>query len=430
VRRSLALAAALVAVLAVPRNALAHARLVTSDPPDLCAGVPAPAADSRCVTGVVVAAPPPIVRLTFNEPVQPIGPGIRVVAPSGRRVERGPARASGRSVSVAVDAAEPGTYVVTWRVVSGDAQPERGRFAFSVSRPTATLAALPDDRGAALRSGFVLAVLGRALHFLGYALGFGSLAFRWLVIRPLGVPGVAAFDHALWRVTRAGAAALVLAEPLVGLGHALRLGVAGDADVLADVLESRVGLVIGQRLGIALALWAMLTALETGSSVALKLALALGSALAVIDGQAVHAVSVRPLAAGLVTNAVHVAAMGTWVGVVIALLVVWRAADVAPARAAIAARTGHVATIALLVAMASGTVLSFQHLTGPGDLARTLYGRVIVTKVATLIVVVALAMAARRNGVAAPERWWRRELAGLVAVLLLAAALVSLAPPA
>jgi len=430
VRRSLALAAALVAVLAVPRNALAHARLVTSDPPDLCAGVPAPAADSRCVTGVVVAAPPPIVRLTFNEPVQPIGPGIRVVAPSGRRVERGPARASGRSVSVAVDAAEPGTYVVTWRVVSGDAQPERGRFAFSVSRPTATLAALPDDRGAALRSGFVLAVLGRALHFLGYALGFGSLAFRWLVIRPLGVPGVAAFDHALWRVTRAGAAALVLAEPLVGLGHALRLGVAGDADVLADVLESRVGLVIGQRLGIALALWAMLTALETGSSVALKLALALGSALAVIDGQAVHAVSVRPLAAGLVTNAVHVAAMGTWVGVVIALLVVWRAADVAPARAAIAARTGRVATIALLVAMASGTVLSFQHLTGPGDLARTLYGRVIVTKVATLIVVVALAMAARRNGVAAPERWWRGELAGLVAVLLLAAALVSLAPPA
>src|SRR5438309_1714563 len=57
VRRSLALAAALVAVLAVPRNALAHARLVTSDPPDLCAGVPAPAADSRCVPGVVVAAP-------------------------------------------------------------------------------------------------------------------------------------------------------------------------------------------------------------------------------------------------------------------------------------------------------------------------------------------------------------------------------------
>jgi len=392
--------------------------------------VPAPPADSRCVTGVVIATPPSVIRLTFNERVQPIGRGIRVVASSGRHVERGPARASRRSVSVDVDAAEQGTYVVSWRVVSADAQSERGRFAFSVGRPTATLAALPDDRRTASRSGFVLAVVGRALHFLGYALGFGSLAFRWLVLRPLGVPRVAAFDRALWRLTRFGVVALVLAEPLVVLGHALRLGIAGDADVLADVLESRVGLVTGQRLGIALALWAMLIALETGSSITLKLALALGIALAVIDGQAVHAVSVRPLAAGLVTNALHVAAMGTWVGVVIALLVAWRAAGVTTFRAAIAGRAGRVATSALLVAMGSGTLLSFQHLTGTGDLVRTFYGRVIVAKLATLIVVLALAMAARRKGVGAPERWWQGELAALVAVLLLAAALVSLPPPA
>src|SRR6267142_4083800 len=90
------------------------------------------------------------------------------------------------------------------------------------------------------------------------------------------------------------------------------------------VIEGR--LVTGQRLGVALALWAVLAALETGSSTSLKLGLALGIALAVIDGQAVHAVSVRPLAAGLVTNALHVAAMATWVGTVIALLVAWRAA--------------------------------------------------------------------------------------------------------
>src|SRR5207245_362729 len=84
------------------------------------------------------------------------GGGVRVVAQSGRRVERGPARATGRSVSVDVDAAEQGTYVVSWRVVSGDAQPERGRFTFTVGRPTATVAALPDDMRTASRSGFVL----------------------------------------------------------------------------------------------------------------------------------------------------------------------------------------------------------------------------------------------------------------------------------
>src|SRR5262249_35117979 len=73
------------------------------------------------------------------------------------------------------------------------------------------------------------------------------------------------FDRALWRLTRLGVVALVLAEPLVVLGHALRLGISGDADVLAELLESRVGLVTGQRLGIALALWAVLAALQTGS---------------------------------------------------------------------------------------------------------------------------------------------------------------------
>src|SRR5207253_9431238 len=52
VGRSLALAAAVFAARAVPRGALGPARPGGPDPPDLCAGVPAPSADSRCVTGV------------------------------------------------------------------------------------------------------------------------------------------------------------------------------------------------------------------------------------------------------------------------------------------------------------------------------------------------------------------------------------------
>ena len=50
---------------------------------------PAPSADSRCATCVVVAVPPSVIRLTCNEPVQPIGRGIRVVAPSGSVVVPG-----------------------------------------------------------------------------------------------------------------------------------------------------------------------------------------------------------------------------------------------------------------------------------------------------------------------------------------------------
>jgi len=99
-------------------------------------------------------------------------------------------------------------------------------------------------------------------------------------------------------------------------------------------------------------------------------------------------------------------------------------------RAAIARRAGRVASIALLVATGSGALLAFQHLTGTGDLTDTSYGRLIVAKLATLILVLTLAMAARWKGIGAPEPWWQRELAALVAVLLLAAVLVSLPPPA
>jgi len=118
--------------------------------------------------------------------VQPIGRGIRVVAPSGRRVERGPARATDGSVSVDVDAAEQGTYVgeLVCRVRRRPA--ERGRFTFTVGRQRQPSRQLPDNMRTASRSGFVLAVVGRALHFLGYALA-SRLAFRWLVLRQLAV---------------------------------------------------------------------------------------------------------------------------------------------------------------------------------------------------------------------------------------------------
>jgi hypothetical protein len=45
------------------------------------------------------------------------------------------------------------------------------------------------------------------------------------VLRALAVPRVDTFDSALWRLTRFGVMALVFAEPLVVLGHALRLGI-------------------------------------------------------------------------------------------------------------------------------------------------------------------------------------------------------------
>src|SRR5581483_3809160 len=77
--RAIGLAAVLLACS--PAAALAHATFVRSDPPDICAPLAVPRllpTDPRCQSGVVLTASPAELRLTFNEPVQPVGRGIRL----------------------------------------------------------------------------------------------------------------------------------------------------------------------------------------------------------------------------------------------------------------------------------------------------------------------------------------------------------------
>lgn len=372
------------------------------------------------MTGVILPAAPAAVRLTFSEPVQVIGSGVRVVSPSGARVERGPARVEGREVTTAVGARDEGTYVVSWRVVSGDTQPVRGSFVFSVGRATPLAAASGADGAMTGRVGFVAAVLARVLHFAGYALSFGVLAFR-ACVAPRTHPGAAA--RATWRLVRGGVAALIVAEPLALFAQSWTLGVASDPEVVADVLASRAGLVMGQRLGVALLLWAMLTVLARGSKPATALALGLGLGLALIDGQATHAMTTRPLALGLAVNAVHVAAMGAWVGALAAVIV-------AGPGVTVTATAHRVALGGVWALVASGTAMAFSHVPRVADAAGTTYGRVLGAKLLALLVVLVLAARARRASDEERARWFLREAVAVLAVLVLAGVLLSLRPPA
>ncbi|HEX6511202.1 MAG TPA: copper resistance CopC family protein, partial [Chloroflexota bacterium] len=118
-----ALALAIAVWLLAPGVALAHASFVQSNPPDLCGPLAMPrlqAGDPRCQNGVVLQEPPSAVRITFSEPVQLVGRGIRVLSPAGKPVQQGKPTAEGDQASVAVDTSQPGTYVVQWQVLSAD----------------------------------------------------------------------------------------------------------------------------------------------------------------------------------------------------------------------------------------------------------------------------------------------------------------------
>ena len=174
---------ALLWVVCAPSVA-AHAVLVRSDPPDVCSGR-YPSHDPHCVAGTILATPPTIVRLTFTEPVDVVGDGIVVTGPSGIRVDHGPAQKARNELSVPIAANETGTYRVAWRITSDDTHPESGRYSFSVGQASEGIGNSAPEQSPWQRLGLAFQASARWLHFVGFALGFGTLAFRLFVLRPL-----------------------------------------------------------------------------------------------------------------------------------------------------------------------------------------------------------------------------------------------------
>lgn len=333
---------------------------------------------------------PATVTLIFTEPVTPVGAGIKVFSPTGHQVA-GPAHARESVLSATVDSTEAGTYVVSWQVVASDTHPSRGAFRFAVGRPSPNPFAVLLDAGQAGTTtplGLALQALARFMHFAGFALVFGVIGYQALTGREDRPP----------RLVGAGVLLLIAAEPLAFLGQLASLTFDGDTAVA--VLGSSFGRVIGLRLGAALLAW---TLIATRRSWPL---LAIGAAVALLDGASAHAIPGLS-GAGQLLVAVHVMALGLWVGGLVAFLL-------APDR-----RFGRYAALTLGIAAGSGLLLAFAHTGFGASLFTTDYGRVLLVKVA----VVGAALSAvlyRRH---------RLELAIVAAAAALAALLVALPPP-
>ena len=367
------MAAVAVAAALIPQAALAHARLLQSDP--------APTA--------ILASVPAHVTLVFTEPVAPAGAGIKVYSPTGRQVA-GDVISRGAVVSAAIDSTDAGTYVVLWQVYAADTHPSRGAFEFAVvhpsSNPFASLADAP-QAGTATPLGLGLQAIARLVHFAGFALVFGVVAYGALIRRA----------ETFGRLVGVGVVLLVMAEPVALLGQLASLSFDGDTAIA--VLGSNFGRILGLRLGAALLAWT-LVASERSWPV-----LAAGGAIAVLDGVGAHAIPALPVV-GQVLVAIHVGAMGLWVGGIAAFV------------ASPTARFGRYALVTFGVAAVSGLLLAFAH-TGFGEaLLTTDYGRALLLKVFIVSAAVVAALVRRR----------RLEL-GLATAAIAGAGLVASLPP-
>ena len=336
----------------------------------------------------VLQSSPSAVTLIFSEPVTPAGAGIKVYSPSGRQVA-GRVTVRGSVLLASIDASQSGTYVVSWQVFAGDTHPSRGAFRFAVGRPSANpYSALLDTPavGTATPAGVALQALARWVHFIGFALVIGVVGYGVLVGRRMPT------------LVGAGVALLIAAEPLVLLGQLASLSF--DGDTALAVLGSTFGRLLGLRLGAALLMW---TLLATGRAWPL---LAVGGVIAVLDGASSHGIPTL-IGLGQLVVAIHVMAMGLWVGGLAGFV---RAPN---------GRFVRYAVVTLGVAVSSGLVLALAHTHFGTVLLTTDYGRVLILK--TLLVGAAVGAALLRRH--------RLELVVVVVVIASAAVVAALPPP-
>ncbi|MEV6327878.1 copper resistance protein CopC [Streptomyces sp. NPDC051909] len=409
----------------------------------------APPADAHAVLtgstparGAVVAEAPSRVALTFTEEIALSADAVRVLDPTGRRVDDArPVEVGGGSYAVDLRGRLPrGTYTVAYQVVSADSHPVAGAFTFSVGAPSATSAgAAPTVRDPdAGPVGWAYAA-ARFGAYAGMVLLAGAVCFL-MVCRPEGR------EHRLsrravvvgWSVLLACTLALlVLRGAYTGSGE---LGEVADVARLGEAWGTRAGVLFGVRLGLLAAgalAWARWrrTAAEGTTRVTRVGALLLGCALAWTWAGAEHASAGPQSAVAVPVDVVHLLAAGAWIGGLCVLTLALARADAPPAEAV--ARFSRVALVSVGVLVVTGLYQSWRQVGTLPALTETRFGLLLLAKAGGVALLLCLGYVSRRWTARLEEgqtplrtlrRWVATEAALGVAVLAITTVLTTTEP--
>lgn len=393
-RLVLVVAALLGTLLATAGPASAHAALTGSNPQD----------------GAVVATAPKDVNLTFSEQVAMSGDSIRVLDPSGKRVDTGELRdmCSGSIIRYGVEllpGLPDGTYTVAWQTVSADSHPVAGAFTFSIGAPSTTSVALPEQT---VGGGIVGALYGiaRYLSYAGFVVLVGGGAFV-LACWPRGArvrPVQRLVVRGWLTLTGATLAMLLLRSPYTGSGE---LADVFDLGGLQAVLTTKTGAALSSRL-LLLGAAALFVAVLFGAYARrtdeaehkdLTFGLALGGTVvaAGIAGTwalAEHASTGLQPGVAMPVDILHLLAVAVWLGGLTTLLVaLYREPSVE--RAAVE-RYSKLAFGAVVVLAATGIYQSWRQVGTWSALTDTRYGQLLLVKIGLVAVLVGIAWVSRR----------------------------------
>jgi len=362
----------------------------------------------------VLLVPPTQVVLHFGEPVEIDFGSLRVLGPSGQRVDNGGTHhptGDSHAVAISLPANLPqGTYVVAWRVISADSHPVHGAFVFSVG--TASGAAKANSEATALANQSGIAVVGAIYWLIRFAAFVGLLFLVGLAVmvtlawRSGGM--TRRVERLLWASWWLLLAATVLGIAIQGVyAAALPFTDIVRPSLVSAVLHTRFGRIEALRLLLLLAfvpvLFGIQGRLDKGPRRwmwVVPTELVLGVALLFTPGLAGHASTGDQPGIGLALDVVHLAAASVWLGglALLASFLVGRPGDGQQPDdpTEVTLKVSAYAFTAVAVIVGTGAYQSIRQVGSLYALFHTTYGRTLVVKIVLVIALVGAGALSRR----------------------------------
>ena len=316
-----------------------------------------------------------------------------------------------------------GVYTVAWRTVSAsDAHRVSGSFEFGVQ--VAPLSPLATEPGVATSALSVIAVGARAMFY-------GSIV---LLLGGIGVAFLVGLEHAGRLRAPLIAANLLAVVGIVGITEG-QLSSAGSG--WSQLFDSALSGAFVTRLVPALVGAVALIAAPRLSQRTQRPIMAvawIGAALSTLaDAAANHASTEAIPVLSVLLQWVHILAGGLWVGGLAALLVVISATP-SEGRRRLLERLAVISIACLIVIAVTGVLRSVAAIGSWQGLVTTVYGALVLAKLALILLLALLGAANRLNSArSSPVKGFRRIASAQVvagaAALVLSATLVNVAPP-
>jgi copper transport protein len=413
-----------------------------------------------------LASAPAAVRITFNEPLEALST-LALYDSRGRLVADGGGRDPGdpTRLTLALPRLSPGIYTVVWTAAGSDGHVVRGNVAFTVlgspsapAAPTPAGAPLPSPTPAVASAAAITSAsssLPLAQSAVRWALLLGATGtvgawvfWRWALLPAFGADPVPELLVRRWRRWQQGLLALVLLGAPLLLALFVQESVGRlDGEALSAGLQTRQGMLLLTRVGLAAALLALIAVARDGAAIRrwTPVALALGAPLLLTYALAGHAGAAANPLVPITVAWMHLAATTVWVGglwcFVLCLPLPQHAAAPPRLLLTLLGRFSRLALLSVPVLVMSGSALALRELPGLAALWLSPYGQALSVKLLLfggMLVLGAfhllLVQPRIGRGDAGPwARHFRRSLSAEagVAVLVLGATglLTSMAPP-